>query len=588
MTNINIKRRFQEQELPDMKTLQAEVDKIAGQVTIGETLFMKKHGVKSEGEYKKKMAAQGRVMKHSHIGWNSWESTAEGFRHIYKTLEESGSTVDRFGVSLDWTMGVPAELRSKIPVGTGLIFNTPEEWKAVGQVVPVQPHFGDHMIGSLNSLENTRLALEAGVTTIGNVSQYYTFEYPGIEMECQRTEDMVKALLLMGRFRDIGAIVHSNLDDGFGSQYHDLANLVGWAMLERYIVEDLMGAGLGHCFGNLFSDPMLRIIFNRAMGKINTHNTPGSMIYGNTIDFGPNFARNFGAMASFSMADAIGQMKYGSGHAICPIPVTEATRIPSADEIIEAHRLVDIMIEKAPLYSSFINWEKVEAEADILVICGRIFFERVLNSLDDMKVDITHPGQLLAVLKAIGPAQLEENFGAGRQDKNAMRGRIPVRPTSIVQTIRQKEETLIEGMDGIDEQPLKGIKVVMGTTDVHEFGKEICKSIVQKAGATVFDMGATVAPAQLIDTMLETESHILLVSTYHGIALSYAKEVLEGFKENHIDAKLIMGGLINENMDGSDLPVDVTEQVRALGVNCDNKAEDLVKNILAIDKEYRA
>ena len=180
MTNINIKRRFQEQELPDMKTLQAEVDKIAGQVTIGETLFMKKHGVKSEGEYKKKMAAQGRVMKHSHIGWNSWESTAEGFRHIYKTLEESGSTVDRFGVSLDWTMGVPAELRSKIPVGTGLIFNTPEEWKAVGQVVPVQPHFGDHMIGSLNSLENTRLALEAGVTTIGNVSQYYTFEYPGI------------------------------------------------------------------------------------------------------------------------------------------------------------------------------------------------------------------------------------------------------------------------------------------------------------------------------------------------------------------------------------------------------------------------
>lgn len=59
MTNINIKRRFQEQELPDMKTLQAEVDKIAGQVTIGETLFMKKHGVKSEGEYKKKMAAPG-------------------------------------------------------------------------------------------------------------------------------------------------------------------------------------------------------------------------------------------------------------------------------------------------------------------------------------------------------------------------------------------------------------------------------------------------------------------------------------------------------------------------------------------------
>ncbi|MEG0752281.1 MAG: methylmalonyl-CoA mutase, partial [Angelakisella sp.] len=118
--SINIKRRFQEKELPDMKSIMAEVDKIANEVTIGETLFMKKHGVKSEGEYKKRMAEQGRVMKHSHIGWNSWESTAEGFRHIYHTLEASGSTVDRFGVSLDWIMGVPKDLRHKVPVGTGL------------------------------------------------------------------------------------------------------------------------------------------------------------------------------------------------------------------------------------------------------------------------------------------------------------------------------------------------------------------------------------------------------------------------------------------------------------------------------------
>lgn len=100
-----------------MKTLQAEVDKIAGQVTIGETLFMKKHGVKPKASTRRKWRRQGRVMKHSHIGWNSWESTAEGFRHIYKTLEESGSTVDRFGVSLDWTMGVPRRAAQQDPRG---------------------------------------------------------------------------------------------------------------------------------------------------------------------------------------------------------------------------------------------------------------------------------------------------------------------------------------------------------------------------------------------------------------------------------------------------------------------------------------
>ena len=57
----------------------------------------------------------------------------------------------------------------------------------------------------------------------------------------------------------------------------------------------------GHCFGNLFNDPMIRIIFNSAMGKINTYHTPGSMIYGNTIDFSYNMPKNYGAVTSYAM-----------------------------------------------------------------------------------------------------------------------------------------------------------------------------------------------------------------------------------------------------------------------------------------------
>ena len=577
---LEFKRRFNEKELPDIQSLRNDVEKLYKETQIGETLFMKKHGVRSEGEYKKRCAAQGHLMKHSHIGWNTWESTAQGFRYIHDTLSSSGSYIDRFGVSLDWVMGVPTELRDKITVGTGLVFNSPEEWVAVGQVVPVQPHFGDHMIGSLNSVENTRLALNAGVTTIGNVSQYYSYEYPGFEREQERTVDMIKAIMLMGKFAEVGTIVHSNLDDGFGSQFHDLANLVGWAMLERYIVEDLMGARLGHCFGNLFSDPMLRIIFNRAMGKINKYDTPGSMIYGNTIDYGMDFARNAGALSSFSLADAIGQLHSPSGHAISPIPVSEAARITTADEIIEAHRVVDFMFEKAPLYRPFVNWDKVDAETNILVTCGRIFFERTLNALSDMRVDITHPGELLGMLKCIKPEQLEIAFGVGKSEKDAMRGRVPVRPTNIIQTITTIKDNLIQKIGGIEEQPLQGINIIVGSTDVHEFGKEICKSIVLKAGATVFDLGATVATAELIDAIKETESNIVLISTFNGIALSYAKEVLAVFAQNNINARLIMGGLINENQDGSDVPVDVSKEIVALGINCTNKAECLIEDIL--------
>ena len=587
---IRMKRRFDERELPDMQSIQSEVDSIAAGVTIGETLFFKKMGVKSEGEYKRRMAEQHKVMKHSHIGWNSWQATEEGFIKIYDELTKAGTTIDRFGVCLDWVMGVPEQYRNRFQAGSGLIFKNPEEWKRLGQVVPVQPHLGDHMIGSLNSLENTIFGLQAGVTTIGNVSHYYTYEYPGLDLEEYRTTDMVKALALMGRFRETGAVVHSNLDDGFGAQFHDLANMVGYARLERYIVEDLLGAGLSHCFGNLFSDPILRIIFNCAMERLNKFHTPGSMIYGNTIDFGYDLPRNYGAMASFSMADAIGQMKYSSGHAICPIPVTEAMRVPSADEIIQAHHEVDMMIEKAPMYADFLNYEKIEAETDILVSNGNIFFERVLNGLDTLHIDITHPGQVLAALKAIGVEQLETMFGVGKRDKNAMRGRIPVRPTSIVKTITKQKDEIMEKISGIDEKPLKDVNVVIGATDVHEFGKEICKNVLLEAGANVFDLGTTISIDELADTVIETEGKAVLVSTYNGIAYSFAKDMLAKFHKCGIKVPIIMGGRLNEPVDGNDLPVDVSDRLAKMGINVDNNVEtmiDYIKNTL-IKKAVRA
>lgn len=582
MRDIQQKKRFDYKDLPDMASIVADAAKISSEITIGTTLFMAEHGVQSEGEYKRKMAEQGHVMKHSHIGWNSWDQTARGVEAIYNELQRRGSYIDRYGYCLDWVMGVPADKRHLLAVGTGLTFNSPEEWARAGQVVPVQPHFGDHMIASCNSLENTRFGLSAGITTIGNISHYYTYEYPGVEMERERVIDMLKAIAVMGNFRDQGTIIHSNLDDGFGAQYHDLANLVGWARMERYLVEDLLGGGLSHCFGNLFSDPILRIIFNRAMSEINNTDTPGSMIYGNTIDFGFDYDRNFGALSSFTLADCMGQMDTPSGHAVTVIPVTEAARVPSVKEIIQGHMTVDMMFEKARFYAPFINWEKVEAEKNILVACGKIFFERVLNGLDDLGIDITHAGEVFGALKAIGAEQLEEHFGVGQADKQAMRGRWPVRPTNIVATIMKKQDDVCAKVKvPVLEGCLDGHRVIVASTDVHEFGKEIVKNVMLKAGATIFDLGSNVPTTEILETMIETESRHIVISTFNGIALSYAQELVKGLRERNLSATIVMGGLLNENLEGSELPVDVTKQLKELGVQCDNVAENLVEVLLA-------
>lgn len=578
--DLKFKWKFNIKDLPDMKTLNSEVDSIAKDVTIGKTLFMEKYGVSSEREYKEKMMKEKKVMKHSAVGLNSWQAQEEGLKKIYNDLTESGSYINRYGACLDWVMGVPEEYKNKIQPGSGLILKNEDEWARLGQVVPIQPHLGDHMIGSLNSLSNTKLGLKAGVTTIGNFSHYYTYEYPGLDMEEYRTVDMVKAIGLMARLADKGTIIHSNLDDGFGAQFHDLANLVGYAKLERYVCEELLGARMGHCFGNLFNDPMVRIIFNSAMTKINTYNTPGSMIYGNTIDFTYNMPKNYGALTSYAVADAIGQMISPSGHAITPIPITEAIRVPAIDEIIDAHNTTDMAIEAAAYYKDYIDVQKVEAEADLLVACGNVFFERVLNGLDDQNVDITHPGEMLAALKAIGASQLEANFGVGKKMEGAMRGRVPVRATSIVQEIDKQQTKIMDGIDGLDDKPLRGTNVIVASTDVHEFGAEICRNVLIKAGANVFDLGTNVAVEELGDMVIETESAAVLISTYNGIAYSFAKEMTKAFKEMKIEIPIVMGGRLNEPMDGSDLPVDVTDKLKTMGINVDNDINNVVSYLV--------
>ena len=109
-----------------MKSILDEVDKVAANTVIGKTLFMEEKGVASEAEYKRKMAEEGHIMKHSHIGWNSWDATAKGVEEVYNTLQKRGQLCRSFWTfCLDWVMGVPEKYRDKLPVGTGLTFEKP-------------------------------------------------------------------------------------------------------------------------------------------------------------------------------------------------------------------------------------------------------------------------------------------------------------------------------------------------------------------------------------------------------------------------------------------------------------------------------
>jgi hypothetical protein len=242
-------------------------------------------------------------------------------------------------------MGYPAALRRGKPKGTGLILDSADAFRALTQMAPVAPHFGDFVMGTPAALENTAAALQAGATVIGNLGQYFTFRLPHWDGDGETTLSTVRALGLIAA-QKVEVLVHSNLDDGFAAWFSDLASALGAAAIERYVVEELIGARVAHCFGHTFGDPVTRLAFQRALAVVNP--TPGSMLYGNTTAYDASDAGNYGALAGYLLVDLMGQATKPSGHAVNPVPVTEAQRIPAPQEVIAAHLAGRRLAEKLP------------------------------------------------------------------------------------------------------------------------------------------------------------------------------------------------------------------------------------------------
>ena len=566
-----------EKELPSMEELKTRADERTEGWVLGRSPFMDKMHVDSEREYKERCKKEGRIMRHAHIGYNSAEETREAIQYIYKKLEEKGCRLDRFGICLDCQMGVPPEMRDKVPRGAGLVFESPQEWIDVAQAAPVMVHFGDNMIGTLNAVENLRCAFAAGGTTIGNASHYYTYEYPFSYDLNKRTTDTVTCFCIMAKYKEKGMLVHSNLDDGFPALFHDLSVVLGWAKLERYIVQELCGAKLGHCFGNLFSDPMLRIAFAQALDDINEGDSCGSMVYGNTTDFSMDFTENYTVINSYLLGDMISQIHTPTGHGLNAVPVSEAARIPSPDEIVEAQILSNRLEAYARMIEPYIDWNRIRTDKEKLLDGAEIFYRNTLAGLDAMGIDIRNAAELMMSLKKLGPAYLEAHFGPGKERPEG--GRIPVWPTDMVKNIDGIRQKCLENLHG-DSSSLKGIKVVVCSTDVHEFGKELVGGILRTAGATVFDIGTDASPDEIAETVIETDSDYVAISTYNGIALTFAKRVLAEMEKAGITVPVFMGGVLNETMDGEKLPIDVTDKLKELGILCSGAAERIVDMIL--------
>lgn len=559
------------QELPDYLDLMTTARSAASQVTIGQSLFLKQQGYSSELDYKRQCIRDGRIMYHAHIGMNDMDLTSAALRSIHHRLDGQGFRMDRAGFALDRRMGLPSPLWAGTAAETGPMLESQRDWSALAQSAPIQPHLGDFMIGQPASFVNTLQALRIGCTTIGNLSQFFTFEAPGWGDRITTSVETLKAITLLAEFREQGCMLHSYLEDGYGALFKHCATVAAWAMLEYYLVEELIGAKLTHCIGGLTCDPVKRSGWVLALQKIHHGDLVGSMIYGDTISFSQDFDKNRAVTSEYLLWDILTQIYSPSGHAVLPLPVTEAIRIPSAEEIIEAQCFGRQIEQSARRLFPHVDFSKAEAFAERICRSGKTIFDNALAGLRDSGVDIRNPLQLLYVLKQMGPQTFEALFAAQITEQD-----------SDLTDMYLLSKRVVDEHRALFDSPelkakIKGKRLLLASTDVHEHAIGALAQLLGEAGAEVTNLGAEQSPDQILKILRSNSLDALLLSTHNGMALEYAQQLQSAMVAEQINLPVIIGGVLNQKVEGQALPVPVVEELKSLGFLTGNSLPGITK-----------
>lgn len=572
-----------ERSLPRAAELLDEGRSLAATHRFQANAFLAKENVVSERAFKRRCAVEGRIMRHAQIGFRDLAKTRQAWEEIHGLCAEKDVSIDRYGICLDWSMGFPQAERSKRPKGTGIIFQDPEDLAKITATAPVAPHFGDFVLGFPGAVENTALALAAGATTIGNVGQYFTFRLPGWDDDVASTRATVVALGLIAA-QETEILVHSNLDDGFAAHFSDLACCLGAVLIERHIVQELIGVATAHCYGHHFSNPVTRLAFQKALFDLGE--TTGSMIYGNTTSYLGSPAENYASLAGYLSIDIEGLQRWPTGHAINPVPVTENERIPDIGEIVEAQLFSARLEETVSARFELSDPAPAEELATTLAAGAQRFKEAVFKGLSAAGIDTDDAFELLLSLKRIGARRLEQLFGPG-PETDADR-REPLIASPVIEELEENCRSIVRSLEDEAVAELSGrkLQVLTATTDVHEHGKQLIDRLLRELGVEVIDGGISVDPDRVAALAAARNCDAIALSTYNGVALTYARALLNELAARNLQLPILIGGRLNQIPDqtNSSLPVDVTSQLSGLGLVVCDKADAVVEGLLGATK----
>ena len=567
-------------DAPDGKTLVAEAKERASSIPTGRARYVEMHGVASDREYKERCREDGTITTYINLGYKTWEETRDAIDQIVAAGKKRNFRLDRVSLIPDRRMGLPPELREKAIAETGIMMYDESDWEGAAQDTPVMPVWNDHNVGSPAAVVNTEALLRAGFGYIGSLAQHQ-YGYPLWDDDVEQMARTVQAVAMIAQKKPEGFVLDAYVEDGFCASFHDLATSLGWCMFHRYVAEELIGAAHSQSYGSTFADPIRKQAHGLAMDAINVRRVPPSFTHGDTNSFGveEDFDRNAVIVSTDVMYTIARELKHPTGGAVHATPVSEATRIPNVEELIESLVIANEAEQRARACPGIVDWAPIYEMRDRIVAGGKQVFDNLLEGLRAIGVDVTDPLQLQLATRRLGAETIERLFNAGETDSGYPRGFKPVEPTdTLVRLMKAKQEVMDNLESGGGLPDLRGLSVVAASNDIHEYGLFVLVESLGACGAKVVPLGTSVHSAEIAKVAVETAADAVAVSTYNGMALSLGRQLRDELRQRGIDPAIYLGGRLNEDLEEGEA-TDVRPMLRDEGMRPCDSVEEMARDL---------
>lgn len=564
---------------PSGTTLVEEGRQMAAEIPWHKNRFLSAHGYENWFAYCQDCHRRGKEVFTVLLGLATLEEQLDALKKIEAFCDETGIEARSVQMIPSSLVGLPAEYWDAAPKPTSYLLRCEADWKAHEQAAVLDVCWEDWHLTSPNSLAETRYALNAGTSRLGSFAQFH-WDYPGWDDELARFSDMFRSIGIVSAYRDQGMTVASYPEDGLGGYFMDLCSMLGYVMLERYIIEDLCHARMTMGYGGLMPDILPRMAFGLACHTLFEQDGRQFLTYYNgstTRQWSHDIEANYSIGTTEVLIQSVFNRKYGIHASHKPVSITEALRVPTLSELLDIVRCGAGAAERADEWLNLIDFAPFEAMRDVLIEQGTKFYQNLLSGFAACGVDIRDPLQLVLMLRRCDPGQLEQEFHPSTASGAPFR---PFVPTSLYQQTQRMQQTLTDDLrEKGYAHALRGRTVVCASADGHAYGLMLIRGVFEALDAQVIDGGVNLEPSAALDLADEAGTPLLAVSTHCGQSLDYARQLAALRQARHRSYRVVMGGMLNAMLPGYGEPVDVSAQINALGVCASN---DLETQLLAL------